>query len=48
MEVLDLEKINSLFNVISHQPDIDKIYLYGKGPFETKYMFLINKRESTG
>ena len=48
MEVLDLEKINSFFNVISHQSDIDKIYLYGKGPFETKYMFVINKQESTG
>ena len=23
-------KLNSLFNLISHQPDIDKIYLYAK------------------
>ena len=41
-------KRNSLFNLISQQPDIDKIYLYGKDLFETKYQFLINKRESTG
>ena len=24
-----------------------KIYLYTKGPYETKYQFLINKQEST-
>ena len=40
-------KTNSLFNLISQQPDIDKIYLYAKDPYETKYQFLINKREST-
>ena len=28
--------------------DIDKIYLYAKDPYEAKYQFLINKRESTG
>ena len=42
------EKINSLFNLISHQPDIDKIYLYAKNPCEVKYQLLINKQESTG
>ena len=26
-------KTNSLFNPISHQPDIDKIYLYIKDPY---------------
>ena len=40
-------KTNLLFNLISHQPDIDKIYLYAKDPFEAKYKLLINKREST-
>ena len=40
-------KTNSLFNLISHQPDIDKIYLYAKDPFEAKYQLLINKREIT-
>ena len=30
-------KTNSLFNLISHQTDIDKIYLYAKDPYETKY-----------
>ena len=30
------------------QPDIDKIYLYAKDPYEDKYQFLINKRESVG
>ena len=28
--------------------DIDKIYLYAKDPYEAKYQFLINKRESIG
>ena len=41
-------KTNSLFNLINHRPDIDKIYLYAKGPCEGKYQLLINKRESTG
>ena len=41
-------KTNSLFNLINHQPDIDKIYLYTKDPYEAKYQFLINKQESTG
>ena len=39
---------NSLYNLISQQPDIDKIYLYAKNPYEAKYQFLINKSESTG
>ena len=41
-------KINSLFNLISQQPVIDKIYLYAKDCYEAKYQFLINKQESTG
>ena len=39
-------KTNSLFNLISQQSDINKIYLYAKDPYEAKYQFLINKRES--
>ena len=42
------EKTNVLFDLINNQPDIDKIYLYAKDPYETKYQVLINKRESTG
>ena len=38
----------SLFILISHQPDIDKIDLYAKDPYKAKYQFLINKLESTG
>ena len=41
-------KTNSLFNLISQQPDVDKMYLYAKDPYETKYQFLNNKGESTG
>ena len=44
--VLDLEK-KVLPNLISHGPDIDKIYLYAKDPYETKNQLLINKKEST-
>ena len=40
-------KTNSLFNLKSHQTDIDKIYLYAKNPYETKYEFLIDNKEST-
>ena len=39
-------KTNSLFNLINHQPDIAKIHLYAKDPYEVKYQFLINKLES--
>ena len=41
-------KTNALLNLINNQPDIDKIYLYAKDPYEAKYQFLINKREITG
>ena len=41
-------KTNSLFNLINQQPDIDKIYLYVKDPYEAKYQFLIEKREDVG
>ena len=41
-------KTNALLNLINNQPDIDKIYLYVKDPYEDKYKFLINKRESIG
>ena len=41
-------KTNALLNLINNQPDIDKIYLYAKDPYEAKYQLLINKRESTG
>ena len=39
-------KINALLNLINNQQDIDKIYLYAKDPYEDKYQYLINKRES--
>ena len=35
-------------NLISNQPDIDKIYLFAKDPHEAKYQYLINKREIVG
>ena len=49
MEALPwISKKNSLFNLINEEPNIDKVYLYAKDPYEAKYNFLINKRESTG
>ena len=42
------EKTNALLNLINDQPDIDKIYLYAKDPYEDKYQYLIEKKESTG
>ena len=41
-------KVNVLMNLIENQPDIDKIYLYAKYPYEAKDQYLINKRESVG
>ena len=41
-------KTNALFNLINNQPDINKIYLYAKDPYEAKYQYLINKPEKIG
>ena len=38
-------KTNLLLNLIENQPDIDKINLYAKNPYESKHQYLINKRE---
>ena len=34
-------------DIMSMIVDIDKIYLYAKDSYETKYQLIINKREST-
>ena len=31
------KKTNPLFNLMNQQPDIGKIYLYGRDPYEAKY-----------
>ena len=41
-------KTNLLLNLIKNQPDIKKIYWYAKDPYESKYQYLINKREGVG
>ena len=41
-------KTNALFNLICHQTDIDKTYLYAKDPFKAKYQLLMNKNEAAG
>ena len=41
-------KTNLLLNLIDSQPDIDKMCLYAKDPYEPKYQYLINKREPAG
>ena len=40
-----LGKTNALLNLISHQPDIDKVHLHTKDPYEAKQQFSINKPE---
>ena len=35
-------------NLRNNQLDTDKIYSYAKDPYETKYQYLINKREKVG
>ena len=39
-------KTNALLNLINHEQDIDKIYLYAKDPYYPKYQLLINKRQN--
>ena len=41
-------KTNVFLNLINHKPDIDKIYLYAKDPYESKYHLPINNREDAG
>ena len=41
-------KTKLLLNLTENQPDIDKIYLYTKDPYESKYQYIINKREGAG
>ena len=41
-------KTKTLLNFRNNQPDIDKIYLYAKDPYEDKYQFKIKKREMIG
>ena len=41
-------KTNALLNLIDNQPDIYKIYFYAKDPYDSKYQYLINKREGAG
>ena len=41
-------RTNALLNLINNHPDIDKIYLYAKSPYEAKYQYLINKLEKVG
>ena len=43
-------KTNVLLNLIENQPDLDKIYLYAKDPYERmkQDQYLINKRKGVG
>ena len=41
-------KTNLLLNLIENPPDIDKMYLHAKDPYEAKHQYLINKREGVG
>ena len=41
-------KTNLLLHLMENQPDIDKIYLYAKDPYESNDQYLINKREGVG
>ena len=41
-------KTSALLNLIDNQPDIDKIYLNAKDPYEAKYKYLITNREKVG
>ena len=36
-------KTNALLNLISHEQDINKIYLYAKDPYDAKYQYQLRK-----
>ena len=41
-------KTNALFNLIGHQPDIDKTNLHAKDLYGTNYQLIINKHKGAG
>ena len=41
-------KTNALLNLMNNQPNIDKIFLYAKDPYEAKCQYLIKKPEKIG
>ena len=41
-------KTNVLLNLIENEPDIDKIYLYAKDPYDEKYQYLSKIHEKVG
>ena len=43
-----LGKTNALLNLINYQPNIGKIDLYEKEPYEAKYRWIINNRGDHG
>ena len=43
-----MKKAIPLLNLLNNEPDIDKIYLYAKDPYEAVYKLLAKTRESTG
>ena len=48
LTVLLLSRSFGKVNLINNQPDVDKVYLYAKNPYEAKYLYLIKKREKVG
>ena len=38
-------KTKALLNLINYQPDVDKIYLYGKDPYIAKYQFFAKRKD---
>ena len=38
-------KSNALLDLVNNEPDIDKIYLCAKDPYEAKYQLLIKKEK---
>ena len=41
-------KTNALLNLINHEPDIDKIFIYLQDLYEAKYQCLIYKQKIAG
>ena len=40
--------MNTLLNLINHQPKIREIFLYAKGPYELKYRYVIKTCKGFG
>ena len=46
--MISLSVLYMIKKIVSYKTFVYKVYLHANDPYQAKYQFLINKRESTG